>query len=160
MLRLTDMTIQKVKGISTKLRPGLLDDLGLAAAIEWQAAEFENRTEIKCELSLEFEDTIPDKECTTAVFRTFQEILTNVARHAAATRVKVSLRKNAGRLVLKVKDNGIGIEEAQINNSRSFGLMGIRERVRYLKGETKISGIQGKGTTVTVSIPLNGKGGT
>ena len=160
MLRLTDATIQRVKTISTELRPGLLDDLGLVAAIEWQAGEFLNWTEIKCELSLELKDTLPDKECTTAIFRIFQETLTNIARHAGATRVKVSLREKAGRLVLKVRDNGIGIEKAQITNPKSFGLMGIRERARYLGGEVKISGIRGKGTTVTVSIPLNEEGET
>lgn len=155
MSKLIDMTIQTVKRISTELRPGLLDDLGLSAAIEWQAEEFQHRTGIKCEVTINPKGIMFDKALSTAVFRIFQETLTNVARHANATRVKASLREKGGMLELKVRDNGKGITEKQISDPRSFGLIGIRERVRPWEGEVKILGIRNKGTTVTVIIPLN-----
>ena len=96
-----------------------------------------------------------DGERATAIFRVFQEMLTNVVRHAKATEVKVGLREEDGRLVLQVKDNGIGIKEEQITDPKSLGLIGIRERTYSLGGEVKISGIQGKGTAVTITLPLN-----
>lgn len=157
MSKLIDTTIQMVKRISTELRPGVLDDLGLMAAIEWQADEFASRTGIKCKLSPGSKYIVVDGEHATAIFRIFQETLTNVARHAKATRVRVSLREKAGRLVLQIRDNGIGIKEEQIAAPKSLGLIGIRERARSQGGEAKISGIQGKGTTITVTIPLDRK---
>jgi len=160
MSELIDMTIQTVKRISAELRPGLLDDLGLAVAIEWQAEEFQNRTGIKCEITLAPKDIILDQDRSTAIFRIFQETLTNVARHANATRVKVSLKEDKGKLVLKVRDNGIGITQEQISAPKSFGLIGMQERAHFWGGKVKISGIRNKGTTVTVSIPLDKKGET
>jgi len=154
MSELTDMTIKTVKKVSTELRPGLLDDLGLAAAMEWQAEEFQNRMGIKCELTLDPKDIMLDEKRSTAIFRIFQETLTNVARHAHATRIKVSFKEVAGTLELKVRDNGKGIAEKQISDPKSFGLIGIRERVHPWRGEVNISGIPDKGTTVTVSIPI------
>jgi len=155
MLQLVNVTIQTVKRISTELRPGLLDDLGLTAAVEWQAGEFQHRTGIQCKVSLGPDHIFLDREQSTAVFRIFQEALTNVTRHANATIVKVNLREKDGNLVLKVKDNGRGIKEKQITNSRSFGIIGMRERALTQGGEVKIRGIPGKGTVVTVSAPLN-----
>ena len=155
MLKLIDSTIQTVRRISSELRPGILDDFGLAAAIEWQAEEFQNRTGIKCEVNLEPEDIIFDQALSTTIFRIFQEAMTNVARHANATRVKVNLKEEAGMLALEVKDNGKGITEEQISSPQSFGLIGIRERAYSFEGEVKISGIPDKGTTVTVIIPLD-----
>ncbi len=137
-----------------------MDDLGLVAAIEWQTSEFQNRTGIKCQLSLGSDNIVVDRECTTTVFRIFQETLTNIARYADATRVKVSLREKAGRLVLKVRDNGKGITQEQITNSKSLGLIGIRERARSQGGEVEISGIRNKGTTVTLNVPIDRKGET
>jgi PAS domain S-box-containing protein len=154
MSKLTDTTIQTVQRILTELRPGLLDDLGLAAAIEWQAEEFQKRTGIKCEVTLDPDEIIIDQDRSTAIFRIFQEALTNVSRHANATKVKVNLKKKAEKLILKVKDDGRGITEKQISDPKSFGLIGIRERVHLFGGEFKISGIRDKGTTVTVGIPL------
>ena len=159
ILKLIDMTIQTLRRISTELRPELLDDLGLPAAMEWQADEFQNRTGIKCKVTFDPRDIILDKHRSTAIFRIFQEALTNVARHANATRVKVSLKKKVGKLVLKVSDNGKGITEKQISDPKSFGLIEIRERARFSGGDVKISGVKDKGTTVTVSIPLERKGG-
>jgi len=157
MSRLIGSTIQTVKRISTKLRPGVLDDLGLVAAIEWQVQEFQERTRIKCELTAEGEENNLGRDLATGVFRILQEALTNVARHANATRVEVSLKERAGQLVLEVRDNGKGITEKQITHPKSFGLIGMRERARSWNGSVKIHGISGKGTIITVSIPLNRK---
>ena len=157
MSRLIDTTIQTVKRISTELRPGVLDDLGLMAAIEWQVQEFQERTRIKCELTADGKDINLDRDLATGVFRILQEALTNVARHANATRVEVSLMERDGQLVLQVRDNGKGITAKQISHPKSFGLIGMRERVRSWNGSVKIEGISGKGTIVTVSIPLNQK---
>jgi len=158
MSKLVDMILQDTKRISTELRPGLLDDLGLFAAIEWQAEEFQNRTRIKCEVTLGPENIVLDRDRSTAIFRIFQETLTNIARHANATKVSINLKGKGGKLTLKVGDNGRGITEEQIYDSKSFGLIGIRERVAFLGGEIKIKGVRNKGTTITVSIPFGGAG--
>ena len=160
MSKLVDATLQTVKKISTELRPGLLDDLGLTAAIEWQAEEFQTRTGIKCEITVDPEDIILDKDRSTAIFRIFQETLTNVARHAKATKVKVSLKEKAGKIELKVRDNGKGITEKQVSDPKSFGLIGIKERAYYLDGKVVIKGLQDKGTALTIRIPLPKKGKT
>jgi signal transduction histidine kinase len=151
-------TIKTVQRISTELRPSLLDHLGLVTTIEWQAEEFQNRTGIKYKLTIDPEDITLDEKLSTSIFRIFQETLTNVARHARATRVEVSLKEKAGTLELKVRDNGKGITKEQISDPKSFGLMGIRERVHPWGGQAKISGIEGKGTTVMVRIPIEKKG--
>jgi len=153
MLKLVDNTVNTVKRLSTELRPGLLDDLGLVAAMEWQAGEFQERTGIKTELSFEPDDIIVDNEQATALFRIFQEVLTNVARHAAATRIDAYLRERDGVLELSVRDNGKGIEQTMINSSKSLGMIGMRERCHHLGGTVDIRGKPGKGTTVTVNLP-------
>jgi len=155
MLRLLDKTIQSVKRISTDLRPGLLDDLGLVAAIEWQAGEFQNRTGIKCKLSFTPDDIFIDQDMATALFRIFQETLTNVARHAKASSVRVNLKLENRTVMLQVKDDGIGITEAQISDARSLGLIGMRERVHPFGGKVAIRAKKDKGTTLTVTIPMN-----
>ena len=154
MSQLINRTIQTVKKISTALRPGLLDDLGLAAAIEWQAEEFQQRTGIRCNITIEPKDITFDKDRNTAIFRILQETLTNVARHAEASEVKVSLKQRDGQIELKVRDNGKGITEEQIGNPKSFGLIGIRERVKIFGGNNMMKGIANKGTVMTVKIPL------
>jgi signal transduction histidine kinase len=146
--------IRTVRKISTELRPGVLDEFGLADAIEWQAKDFQNRTGISCKLSLHPTDKITDTVYSTAIFRIFQEALTNVMRHAAASQVTVGLEKVADRLLLEVRDNGIGIAEERIFDSKSLGLTGIRERVLRLGGEVSISGKPGKGTLLKVTLPL------
>ncbi|TFG89074.1 MAG: PAS domain S-box protein, partial [Candidatus Atribacteria bacterium] len=158
MIQLIDKTIQTVKKISTELRPGLLDDLGLAAAIEWQAEEFQKRTGIQCKVTIDPADLTFDRDRNTAIYRIFQETLTNVARHAQATEVNVSLRQRDGQLELNVRDNGRGITEKELANSKSFGLIGIRERVKIFRGVNIIKGIPGKGTTVTVRMPSHDMG--
>ena len=154
MSKLVDMTIQRVKSISTELRPGLLDDFGLVAAMEWQAGEFQKLTGISIEISTKPEDIVLDRDRSTVLFRIFQELLTNVARHADATKVKVSLVEDADKIGLTVKDNGRGIAREQISDPRSFGLLGMRERIRFWQGEFRIIGTPGKGTTAVVSISL------
>ena len=155
MLKLADTTIETVHRISTELRPGLLDDLGLAAAIEWQAKDFQNRFGISCEAILVAEEIELERDLATALFRIFQETLTNVARHAGATRVTVRLERGNGRLVLTVADNGRGITKKQIDDDRSFGIIGMRERAHLWGGGLRITGSREEGTTVMVDIPLH-----
>ncbi|MFH1069324.1 MAG: sensor histidine kinase [Candidatus Glassbacteria bacterium] len=154
MLGLIDITNRAVQRISTHLRPALLDDLGLTAAIEWQVGEFQDRTGIECELNLEAEEASLAEDLATAIFRIFQETLTNIARHAEASRAWVNLIAIDGRLVLEVRDNGRGITQSQIDNPQSFGLIGMRERLYPWGGEVGITGEPGRGTTVRVSVSL------
>jgi len=154
MSKLVETTIQSMRKIAGELRPGVLDDLGLVAAIDWQAQEFHTRTGIRCEAILPGEDIALDSARSTAIFRISQEILTNVARHSRASRVNITLREDAGNVILEAQDNGKGITEGEISSSMSLGLLGMRERALQFGGELKISGIPGKGTTVTVRIPL------
>jgi two-component system, NarL family, sensor histidine kinase UhpB len=149
-----DATIQEVRRISTELRPGILDDLGLIAAIEWQASEFQKRTGIRCRVHVDAKHQEFDRELTTAFFRILQETLTNVIRHAKAGVVDIRFQEEAGRLVLEVRDNGQGMSESQLTNVHSLGLLGMRERAVLLGGDFHIEGAPGKGTTVRVSIPL------
>ena len=150
-----DESMQKIRSITTQLRPSVLDDLGLAAAIEWQAREFQQRIEIACKItSLPQEVALSPEKCT-AVFRILQEILTNVARHAGATSIEISLEEHDDTFVLQVSDNGKGIKQSDISDTNSLGLLGMRERAIVFGGRVDITGTEGKGTTVTVSIPRN-----
>ncbi len=153
ILKLVDQAIQSVQRIGTELRPGILDDLGLAAALEWAAEDFQTRTGTKCEISLPDGGILLDPERATALFRIFQETLTNVARHAEATEVQARLAKENGNLVLEIRDNGKGASEEQLSDKSSLGILGMRERVLLLGGTLTISSILGKGTTVRVLIP-------
>ncbi len=154
MDNLVDETIRTVQRLSGELRPGLLDDLGLAAAIEWQTEEFQKRTGMACDVRLDLGETTLSHNQDTAIFRIYQETLTNVIRHARATRVSILLQTQDNRLVLEVTDNGRGITEEEAGGAKAFGLIGMRERVLALKGELAIHGRPGQGTTVTVTIPL------
>jgi signal transduction histidine kinase len=147
-----DRIINSVRRISSGLRPEVLDEIGLSAAVEWQAREFARRTGIRCtvEISPAFQD--PDRERSTALFRIFQELLTNVARHAHATKVAVHLA-DGETLALKVEDNGRGIQDQEFESPKSLGLLGLRERVLAFGGSIDVRGQEGKGTTVAVSIP-------
>jgi PAS domain S-box-containing protein len=152
--RTLDETVQTVRRISAELRPGVLDDLGLAAAIEWQANDFQVRSGVKCILSLPEEDLVLSRDQATALFRIFQESLTNVARHAQATKVWVTLSEEGSAIVLGIEDDGVGILSAQLANSQSLGLLGMRERVAVFDGEIEFSGVPGQGTAVVVRMPL------
>lgn len=157
MSNLLDNTIQTVRRISTELRPRVLDELGLVDAIEWQTQEFEARTKIKCKLSTNRTKISLDQGKNTAIFRIFQETLTNIARHAEASRIYIKLKKKSGYLVLEVKDNGKGISKNSISKCDSLGLLGMRERALLFGGNVKINGNKGKGTTVTLQIPIESK---
>ena len=157
MLKLIDRTVQSVKRIYAELRPGLLDDFGLSAAIEWEAGEFSKRTDIECEILSDPKDMVLPQGFSTAIFRIFQETLTNITRHAHATKVRIILTKNADLLEMRVSDNGKGIEEQEILEPKSFGIIGMRERVHYLGGTFSIGG-DSNGTTVEVAIPIDKKG--
>jgi PAS domain S-box-containing protein len=154
MSEMIDDTIKTIRHISSELRPSILDDLGLAATIEWQTREFETRTEIRCRITSLAEDVSLDEARATAIFRIFQEILTNVMRHAQATLVEVSMHEQNGELILRVKDNGVGIRETDVADTNSLGLLGMRERALVFGGQISIEGSEGEGTTVTVRIPL------
>lgn len=154
MSRLTDGIIDDVRRISAELRPGVLDDLGLLAAIEWQASEFEERTGTTCVVRAEVGSVDRfERNVSTAVFRIFQEALTNVARHAEATHVEVAIRCRGGSLELEVKDDGKGIPDEAISSPSSLGLLGMRERARRLGGVTALSR-DGRGTSFSVVVPL------
>ena len=146
--------IRTVRKIATDLRPGILDELGVVAAIEWVAKDFHNRTGICCKVTGQGADQISDPFLSTAIFRIVQEALTNVSRYAAASQVKVSLEKKGDTLIVEVRDNGIGIKEEMIFDPKSLGLVGIRERVLLLGGEASISGKPGEGTLVRVILPV------
>jgi len=150
-----DATIQTVRRISSELRPGVLDHLGLVAALEWQATEFQNRTGIKCEVQANVAEVPLEQNLSTTLFRIFQETLTNIIRHAGATEVIVTLNEAYGQMTLEVKDNGRGISRAEITNTKSMGLLGMRERAALLGGILRIGRLKkGTGTLVSVSIPI------
>ena len=152
IMKLAGETIQTVRRISTELRPGILDDLGLVAAVEWAVEEFQSRTGTNCRLDLPEHDIVIDQERATALFRILQETLTNVARHADATQVNVRLAREKDTLILEVHDNGKGINKEQLSANRSLGILGMRERALLLGGGLAISGAPGQGTTIEVRI--------
>jgi signal transduction histidine kinase len=154
LIRLTDITIGVVRRIAWELRPTALDDLSLIEAIEGQARQFQIRTGIICrsECSLEMVDLEP--EHSTTVFRIFQEAMTNILRHARATKVNINIRGEAGEFVLTISDNGRGITEEEIAGVQSLGLIGIRERAHLIGGKITITGIEGQGTTISLRIPM------
>jgi PAS domain S-box-containing protein len=155
MGKLVDGTIQMVRRISSELRPGVLDRLGLAAAIEWQAQEFQDRTGIRCMLTPNFDGLKLDRDKAMAIFRIFQEALTNVARHANATAVDVNSSLESGNLMLEVRDNGRGIAENELLDPKSLGLLGMKERALAFGGRVNVVGNPGKGTKVILVIPCS-----
>jgi PAS domain S-box-containing protein len=151
---LVDETMQTVRRISMEMRPAVLDDFGLVAALDWQLSEFQKRSGIECALSVAPGEDQLNKAAATAVYRVFQEILTNIALHAEATRVDVRLFQQDENLVLSVSDNGRGISDEAARGSGSMGLLGMHERVRPHGGTVAISGTPGEGTQVRVTIPV------
>ena len=154
MTKTIDTAIRSVQRISAELRPTLLDNLGLGAAVDWVVREFRKRTELRCRVSVNPPDLRLDQERSTAFFRILQETLTNVLRHARATQVDVRLVKQEHAVVLNVRDNGTGIPQHRITDWKSVGLTGIRERVHPWRGSVVISSRRDKGTEVIVTIPL------
>ena len=154
MRSLIDSTIATVRRISSELHPAVLDDLGLIAAIEWQVQQFQSRTGIGCLYANVLKTAHLDRDRSTAVFRIFQEALTNVIRHAKATTIEIALQEAGGYLELEVKDNGRGITDDERGHARSLGLLGMQERALLVGGEVSIRGAAGHGTAVTVRVPL------
>jgi len=149
-----DLGIDTVRKLCSDLRPHVLDRLGLIAAIRWHARNFEKRTGIKCVVPVSSEISDLDEDLEIVLFRAFQEAMTNVARHAGATLVEVILKNRGDNIVLTIKDNGKGITKEDIANPGSFGIIGIRERIRFWGGKSAFSGSPRKGTTVTISVPF------
>ena len=152
LIEMSDEAIQTVKRISMDLRPPILDDLGIAEAINWQAREFSKRTGISCEFKNGLGGFEPTLERSTTLFRIFQETLTNIVRHADASKVCVKLQNNSNSIILQIKDNGCGITFEQISSLRSLGLLGMRERAMAWGGNVSIQGIPDIGTIVTINI--------
>jgi PAS domain S-box-containing protein len=157
MSTLLDQTIQSVRRIATSLRPTILDDLGLIPALEWQAQEFQGRTGVQCQMTTasDMTNTALEGERATALFRIVQELLTNVMRHAEASKVNLDLRQKDNFVVLTIQDNGRGISKLEIEQGTSLGLLGIKERIAPFGGKLQIHGETGKGTRATVFIPLS-----
>ncbi len=155
-----DGAMDTVRRIATDLRPSILDDLGLVAAVEWQAQEFERSTGITAELEVQATYPELDDVCATTAFRILQETLTNVARHAQATRVKIALQVSSKELMLEVRDNGRGISKSDLLSSTSLGLIGSRERALACGGKLVIRGIRDHGTIALLRIPIRPGGGT
>jgi PAS domain S-box-containing protein len=149
-----DGCVQTVRRIATGLRPGVLDDLGLAEAVEWQAHEFQARAGISVELTLPEGELELERDRATAVFRIFQELLTNVARHAGATRVTAQLTPEQGNVVLEVSDNGRGITAAELARPNALGLLGMRERAAQFGGSLELHGTAGQGTRAVLRMPV------
>lgn len=152
-MQLVDNMIVTLRRIASELRPRTLDDLGLSAALEWKAHDFQTRTGIQCRVILPQEPIALDSERSTAVFRIFQESLTNVARHAHATRVEARLEREGGDLILQIHDNGTGFDPGEANARKSLGLVGMQERALLINADFKIETVPGAGTTVTLRIP-------
>ncbi len=151
-IHIADETIHTVRRLATELRPGILD-LGIGAAIEWQAEEFQKHSETVCLVDLCDDDDLADSRVATELFRIFQETLTNILRHAAATRVNISLKREGSELVLEVRDNGKGITGDRIVNRTSLGLLGMRERAALIGGTFSIGNHKAGGTVVCVRAP-------
>jgi PAS domain S-box-containing protein len=155
MAKLIEETAGAVERIAADLRPGILDEVGLGAAAEWAARQFQDRTGIECHLESNLDGDAFDLQLATAVFRILQEALTNITRHARAHRVEVRLMAQGGALHLEVRDDGVGIDPARIADSWSLGLVGMRERARAFHGNCVIAPRRGGGTLVSATIPLH-----
>jgi PAS domain S-box-containing protein len=152
---LIDQSVESVQKISAKLRPTILDELGLIAAIEWQTEEFEKLTNIKCSLVLPKDEMKLSTNKSAALFRIFQEALTNIARHSHADKVSISLLTDHSNLTLEIADNGKGISAEQIKDFHSLGIHGMEERALVFGGHVYFDSIDGKGTKVKVEIPID-----
>lgn len=149
-----DQAMSTVSRVARELRPGILKEFGLSAAIECQAEDFSQRTGIACRVQCDDEGSQLDEQASVALFRIFQEALTNVAKHAHASLVVVRLRRERGCIMLEIRDNGRGIAEADLNKPRSFGLRGIRERISSLDGEFSIGPAESGGSLIVLSVPV------
>ncbi len=151
---LIDDSISRVKDIAYDLRPIVLDDLGLGEAIEWEAGKFQKQTGITCTVRSAAQDMRLEKKRAVAVFRIFQEAMTNVARHSSATAVDITINKVTDVLVLEVADNGKGIKTLELDKPKSLGILGMKERAQFLRGDVSIGSRNGAGTIIRLSVPL------
>jgi signal transduction histidine kinase len=154
LIGLIEVSIQSVRQISSDLRPAVLDHLGLKEAVQWEATKFQARTGIRCRVAWGLKDGLTDRTRQLALFRILQEALTNVVRHAHAGAVRISMRVRGKVLTLTIRDNGRGITKAEMSSVESIGLLGMTERARLLGGQVTITGVPGRGTTVTVLVPV------
>jgi len=155
-IELINATITSVRKIATDLRPSILDDLGLVAALEWQGEEFEKRSGTKVSFINQAGDLVLKPEVATGIFRIYQELLTNIARHANARAVTASLQiEKENTLRFSIKDNGVGFNAGTIGNKKTLGLLGIKERTLLMGGTYEIKTESGKGSETIISIPLN-----
>ncbi len=154
MIELTDTTVNAVRRIASELRPAALDELGLSAAIEWQARQFQERTGIMVECDCTLENVDLSREQSTAAFRISQEALTNILRHAQATEVHIQIKEEDGEFILTISDNGRGITNEEKLGQRTLGLVGMRERAHLVGGKIDIAGSDGKGTVLTLRFPI------
>ena len=157
LIGLTEISLETTRRIATSLRPPTLDHLGLAEAIRWEASLVQARTGIRCHYVVRGNTLQLSDDRATGVFRIFQEAVTNVIRHAEASAIKIDLYETGSKLVLSVKDNGLGMTPSEFSDPASIGLVGMRERARLLGGTLDISGKKGKGTAVVLRMPTGGR---
>jgi len=155
LMKMIDDTVKTVRRIAGDLRPFLLDDMGLVPAVEHYLHEFGERSGIRVAASIPKDDIELPEDIKSGLFRIFQEALTNVARHAQATQLSVTIETENNNLNIIIADNGIGFETKEITGKKSFGILGIKERVAMMKGSHSIKSSPGKGTRLTVSVPLS-----
>lgn len=153
-LMLIDLTVQTVRRIATELRPGILDDLGLIAALDWQSHEFEKRSGIHCEFIANINPQELTSEISTGMFRIYQESLTNIARHSGATKVSTLLSKEDGYLKLHIHDNGVGYDVNEATKKGRLGLLGMKERVLMMNGKIELTSKPGSGSSISILAPL------
>ena len=153
LIGLIEVSIQSVRQISSDLRPAVLDHLGLREAIQWEATKFEGRTGIRCRLIWNLKNEPAERTRQLAMFRILQEALTNVARHAHAGAVRITVRERGKIMTLTIRDNGRGITKTELSSADSIGLLGMSERARLLGGRLTIAGSPGRGTSVTLNVP-------
>ena len=157
MLEIVDRTLNTVRTITSELRPGVLDQLGLVAAMEWQLQEFETRSGLTFDAHLDESLPVLPEDIQIALFRIFQELLTNIVRHSKANHITLSLTRKGTNLTLMVHDDGIGIETENISSNVSLGIIGMKERTQFLGGNFEIRGNPESGTTIIVEIPITEK---
>ena len=155
LAQIVNEMIRSLRKIIAELRPKLLDECGLVAALEWESEGFMKRTGLKCRLEAHPEELTLPPDVASGLFRMFREMLSNIEKHAQARQVDIEVKQDGSGVILRVTDDGKGIMPEQIRSSNAMGLIEIRERARSLGGELEIEGIAGKGTSVTVKVPLH-----
>lgn len=155
VIEMVDATVKTIRRIASELRPGILDDLGLVEALEWQSSEFEKRNQIKCRFQNKGPEISIDRNVAIGLYRIFQEALTNIARHSGATEVMATMETNSNQLTLTIRDNGKGFNPESVKQKKSLGLVGMKERALMMKGELLMETFPGKGASVRVVVPLS-----